>query len=189
MLHSLWVKYANSLISSKKDTLAGTQKYQIIFETQLKAGVGKKINDKIKQIILAFDSDEYRLIQLRRETLRQSIDKTGKISLTLTLFSITLALITCFYIVRIISQRISKMVNLAEEISKGNFKTITDHTNDELKQLSESLNAMSQTLDKNFQELTKKNKELDQFAYVVSHDLKAPLRGIDNITKWMENCR
>jgi light-regulated signal transduction histidine kinase (bacteriophytochrome) len=78
------------------------------------------------------------------------------------------------------------MVSLAQEISLGNFKTIEDIERDELRKLSESLNSMSLTLDKNFRELTLKNKELDQFAYIVSHDLKAPLRGIINISKWME---
>jgi signal transduction histidine kinase len=45
---------------------------------------------------------------------------------------------------------------------------------------------MSVKLDKSFSELARKNKELDQFGYVVSHDLKAPLRGIDNIVRWIE---
>jgi GAF domain-containing protein len=35
-------------------------------------------------------------------------------------------------------------------------------------------------------QLDKSNKELDQFAYVASHDLKAPLRGIANLSQWLE---
>jgi PAS domain S-box-containing protein len=34
--------------------------------------------------------------------------------------------------------------------------------------------------------LKKRNDELDQFAYVASHDLKAPLRAIANLSEWME---
>ncbi|MGB7441416.1 MAG: PAS domain S-box protein [Coleofasciculaceae cyanobacterium] len=34
--------------------------------------------------------------------------------------------------------------------------------------------------------LRKKNSELDQFAYIVSHDLKAPLRAIANLSQWIE---
>ncbi len=34
--------------------------------------------------------------------------------------------------------------------------------------------------------LERSNEELDQFAYVASHDLKAPLRGIANLAQWIE---
>ncbi|HWR43059.1 sensor histidine kinase [Sporomusa sp.] len=35
-------------------------------------------------------------------------------------------------------------------------------------------------------ELKLRNQELDQFAYIVSHDLKAPLRAITNLSSWIE---
>jgi len=35
-------------------------------------------------------------------------------------------------------------------------------------------------------ELEHSNQELEQFAYIASHDLKAPLRGINNLAKWVE---
>jgi signal transduction histidine kinase len=34
--------------------------------------------------------------------------------------------------------------------------------------------------------LEKSNRDLDQFAYVTSHDLRAPLRGIANLANWIE---
>jgi PAS domain S-box-containing protein len=35
-------------------------------------------------------------------------------------------------------------------------------------------------------ELRETNRELDQFAYITSHDLRAPLRGIANLSRWIE---
>lgn len=39
--------------------------------------------------------------------------------------------------------------------------------------------------DQLIQKLSASNRELDQFAYVASHDLKSPLRGIANLAQWV----
>jgi PAS domain S-box-containing protein len=51
---------------------------------------------------------------------------------------------------------------------------------------AEELSWTAQMLAKTTNVLRKRNQELDQFAYVVSHDLKAPLRAIANLSSWIE---
>lgn len=52
----------------------------------------------------------------------------------------------------------------------------------DLRQLSESLELRVQ---ERTRELMRSNQDLDQFAYVASHDLKAPLRAIDHLSTWI----
>jgi signal transduction histidine kinase len=52
----------------------------------------------------------------------------------------------------------------------------------QLQVLNESL---EQRVARRTAELERRNRELDQFAYVASHDLKAPLRAIDNLATWI----
>jgi signal transduction histidine kinase len=187
-LHNKWIKYATTLIQAKKEAPTSPDAatlYKRLFENELKKEVGKKLNDRIKEIFATIDQQEYQLRQNRRINLAATTSDTRELSISLGILTLIIAIVSSLIITRNISNRINKMVNLAQQISRGQFTIIEDKRQDELTTLSESLNIMSVKLNKSFNELEKKNAELDQFAYVVSHDLKAPLRGMYNILEWI----
>lgn len=71
---------------------------------------------------------------------------------------------------------------------KGNLIAIEGIGRDitERKEAENRLREKQKEIQKYAWDLEKSNKELEQFAYVVSHDLKAPLRGIANLSDWLE---
>ena len=185
-LHIQWINYADGLIKSMSHSSASNSEYLTLFEGQLKKQVGKKLNDQIAIKFAEFGKMEYETRDVRSDNLRLSIRHTHIFSLTFLVLTIIVGLTTTFYIVSLISKRIKQMVKLADSISKGNFIPLNDNRKDELTALSNSLNLMSASLHKNITQLESRNAELDKFAYVVSHDLKAPIRGIYNVIQWIE---
>jgi PAS domain S-box-containing protein len=56
-----------------------------------------------------------------------------------------------------------------------------------LQQRSKELESINNSLFRASGLLAERNQELDRFVYIVSHDLKAPLRGIANLAEWIED--
>jgi signal transduction histidine kinase len=57
--------------------------------------------------------------------------------------------------------------------------------NQQTESLLSETQRMAKELDTRAEELAQSNRDLDSFAYVASHDLKSPLRAIDNISQWI----
>jgi signal transduction histidine kinase len=187
-LHQQWIGYSNALITSSRKIPSSNdslQDFDFLFENRFKKQIGEKINNQVSQKFADFDKIEYKSRSIHSNNLISAIDRTHTISFTFFALTIIIGIASTVYIISLISKRIKTMVRLAENISHGNFTTLNDHRKDEMTSLSKSLNTMSVSLSKNINELEKRDAELDKFAYVVSHDLKAPVRGIHNVIKWI----
>lgn len=113
---------------------------------------------------------------------------------------ILISIITSFFIIKSFSGPLKRLVFAAQEIGRGHFDVQLDtKRKDEIGEVGTAFNLMTtqlkeyrsrleeqnKTLEQNLEltrrqkmELERNNKELDQFAHTVSHDIAQPLTGI-----------
>ncbi|QCR22988.1 ATP-binding protein [Pontibacter sp. SGAir0037] len=163
------------------------QAYQEFLEDRIKSGAGKKIIDHIRQLIAGFDEREQMLKKQNLQDMNATLRFTRNLAIMLTIGSILIGLAVIITLGNTISNRLKAMVAMAGEVANGHFNVkISDNSQDEISKVTDSLNTMADRLNTSFTDLQKMNRELDQFAYVVSHDLKAPLRAINNLAEWIQ---
>jgi signal transduction histidine kinase len=80
-----------------------------------------------------------------------------------------------------VTERTTQLVEVNAELNSEIGERL--HAEKELQQLNETL---EQRVAIRTAEAERHVEELEQFAYVTSHDLKAPLRGIANLATWLE---
>lgn len=94
--------------------------------------------------------------------------------------------------VKILAERNKETAKFATEIGKENFDTDykplseNDEFGKALVLMRENLRLASDERKKHISDVEKINLQLDEFVYIVSHDLKAPLRGISTLSTFIE---
>jgi signal transduction histidine kinase len=189
--NSEWVThFAVPLIAAKKasaESDSSLTAFNKLYHSKFDSGHETEVLNSLNRSLRNFINYEYAVRESRKAQLDKSIQETRMISIYLTSLSIFTGLAVAAFLALRISRRIMKMVGMADTIAGGNYDiSMEDSGKDELSQLAASLNHMAKVLSENFALLQRKNKELDQFAHIVSHDMKAPLRGIDNVVSWIE---
>jgi signal transduction histidine kinase len=191
LLHDRWLnEYAFPLIEARRKSETSDSAraaFQGVYRTKMSGAGEQALNRRLQLEFRDFANYEYDLRDVRRAELSAVISQTRRISIYLTTLSIVIGFAVAVFLATRISTRILRMVNMADTIAAGHYNAHTEDTsNDELTRLAKALNHMASTLGENIALLERKNEELGQFAHIVSHDLKAPLRGIDNVVTWIE---
>lgn len=71
---------------------------------------------------------------------------------------------------------IGEMARAADVFRQRNRQTL---------ELLDEARRLADELDQRADQLAQSNRDLDSFAYIASHDLKSPLRGIDSLAEWI----
>jgi signal transduction histidine kinase len=190
-LHLRWVhEFAEPLVAAKQIAMSsdsGAVSFARLYRTKLLTNIEKTIQQDLQRRFREFTNVEYNQRDQQKNVLTASVEQTRRISFLLTALSIIVGIAIAVFLANHISAQMIKMSKMADEIAGGNYRVqINEGGNDEVSRLTRSLNRMARTLEENISLLHRKNEELNQFAHIVSHDLKGPLRGIDNIVSWIE---
>lgn len=87
------------------------------------------------------------------------------------------------YVLSDVAARLDRIAAITRRLARGDLDVTVDvQGTDELGEVADAMRLFKE----NAIELRRSNADLEQFAYVASHDLKAPLRGISNLAIWIE---
>ena len=134
-----------------------------------RANLLSQSKQKISQITIEtkdFKSKEWQALNTQRNNLFEVREATNLAFWSAAIVSL-LSFLAALYLFNLLERELNEQQN--------NLRSRAI----ELADLNQALATTNNTL-------KERNQELDRFSHIVSHDLKAPLRGINNLSEWIE---
>lgn len=126
-------------------------------------------------------------VRLSRSRVLSILQQSAlKLILTTLIISLIIAAVVYWLLTRVKSMAEQEIQRAKEiEIAYVKLQDLQAILRQANETLEESVEQRTKALGRTNNDLQKVNKELKDFAYIISHDLKAPLRAISSLTNWI----
>ncbi len=139
------------------------------------------LSQRLSLALVAIQEGEKERARVATERLEEVTRRTNIITLLFFGLSMFLAILLAINLSGYLIQRLEELMEGTALIGRGDLThRITLKTPDELGQVAQSFNEMTENLSIARARLTQVNQELEAFSSAVSHDLRAPLRRLNS---------